>query len=46
MPATGKDGEERGYIVPIGGSEDKDTHPVILKRVLALAGGKDANIVI
>ncbi len=46
MPAAGKDGEERGYIVPIGGSEDKDTHPVILKRVLALAGGREANIVI
>ncbi|MES2903587.1 MAG: cyanophycinase [Pseudomonadota bacterium] len=46
MPAAGKDGEERGFIVPIGGSENKDAHPVILERVLALAGGRDANIVI
>jgi cyanophycinase len=46
MPAAGNDGEERGYIIPIGGSENKDTHPVILERVLALAGGRDANIVI
>lgn len=46
MPAAGKDGEERGYIIPIGGGEEKNTHPVILKRVLALAGGRDANIVI
>lgn len=46
MPAAGNDGEERGYIVPIGGSENKDTNPVILKRLLALAGGRKANIVI
>ncbi|MEA1071582.1 cyanophycinase [Sphingomonas sp. LY160] len=46
MPAAVHHGDERGYIIPIGGSEDKDAHPVILKRVLALAGGRDANIVI
>ena len=46
MPAAVHDGDERGYIIPIGGSENKDTHPVILKRVLALAGGSEANIVI
>ncbi len=46
MPAAVNDGDERGYIIPIGGSEDKNTHPVILKRVLALAGGREANIVI
>ena len=46
MPAAGNDGKERGYIVPIGGSEDKSAHAVILRRVLALAGGRKANIVI
>ncbi len=46
MPAAGNDGDDRGYIIPIGGSENKDTNPVILKRVLALAGGRNANIVI
>ena len=46
MPAAVNDGDERGYIIPIGGSENKDTHPVILQRVLELAGGQEANIVI
>lgn len=46
MPSAVKDGDERGFIIPIGGREDKDAHPVILQRILELAGGSDANIVI
>ena len=46
MPAAVIHGNERGYIIPIGGSEDKEAHPVILQRFVEIAGGKDANIVI
>ncbi|MGB5724509.1 MAG: cyanophycinase [Parasphingorhabdus sp.] len=45
-PAAVNHGDERGYIIPIGGGEDKNTHPVILQRFVELAGGRDANIVV
>jgi len=45
-PALVGYGDERGYIIPIGGGEDKEAHPVILQRFVELAGGKDANIVV
>jgi cyanophycinase len=40
------DGEERGWIVPIGGAEDKENSPQILRRFLELAGGSGADIAI
>ena len=40
------EGIARGYIIPIGGGEDKDANPVILSRFVALAGEADANIVV
>jgi cyanophycinase len=40
------DGGRRGWIVPIGGAEDKDNSPQILRRFLALAGGPTAEIVV
>lgn len=45
-PAPVSHGRTRGYIIPIGGGEDKDTHPVILQRFVELSGGKNANIVV
>lgn len=35
----------RGFIIPIGGREEKDTaHPLVLKRFIELSGGSDAVI--
>jgi cyanophycinase len=40
------EGHERGWIVPIGGAEEKENSPAILKRFVALAGGANADIVV
>lgn len=45
-PSKVADGETRGWIVPIGGAEDKEAHPDVLARFVALCGGKDARIVV
>src|SRR5690625_5052021 len=46
MPAKVKDGDERGWIVPIGGAEEKESDPEILKRFVELCGGEAAQIVV
>lgn len=46
MPSKPVNGEQRGWIIPIGGAEDKDTNPRILARFVELSGGADADIVI
>jgi|SRR5271166_837057 len=40
------EGNERGWIVPIGGAEDKENSPQILRRFVELAGGAAADIVV
>ncbi len=40
------DGAQRGWIVPIGGAENKDNSPQILRRFVGLAGGAAARIVV
>jgi cyanophycinase len=40
------EGKQRGWIVPIGGAEEKDNAPQILKRFVNLAGGDSADIVV
>ena len=45
-PSRVVEGEQRGWIVPIGGAEEKENDPRILKRFVELCGGKDANIVV
>lgn len=45
-PSPGTAGIKRGYIVPIGGAEDREEHPVILERFAALCGGEAASIVV
>jgi cyanophycinase len=40
------DGHQRGWIVPIGGAEDKESSPAILRRFVQLAGGANADIVV
>ncbi|MHC4954124.1 MAG: cyanophycinase [Planctomycetota bacterium] len=37
---------ERGFIIPIGGAEEKVRGPAILRRFVELCGGRDATIVI
>lgn len=45
-PSRIPDGEERGWIVPIGGAEDKENGAKILQRFLDLCGGAGADIVV
>jgi cyanophycinase len=40
------DGQQRGWIVPIGGAEEKDNAPQILKRFITISGGDSADIVV
>ena len=46
MPSKTPEGEQRGWIVPIGGAEDKDNGARILRRFLDLCGGKGAEIAV
>lgn len=43
-PAKVPAGEQRGWIIPIGGAEAKDSNPLILERFVQLCGGRDAKI--
>ena len=45
-PAKVDADKKRGYIVPIGGAEDKEGTTEILKRFMEVSGGKGARIVI
>lgn len=45
-PAQSKDGVSRGYIIPIGGAEEKDENPIILERFVDVCGGEEARIVV
>ena len=44
MPSPTVKGTQRGYVIPIGGAEDKLDNPKILQKFVDLAGGKDAVI--
>ena len=46
MPSKTPDGEERGWIIPIGGAEEKENDPRILRRFVSLCGGDQADIVV
>jgi len=45
-PSKGRSGEQRGWIIPIGGAEQKGNDGAILKRFVELCGGSDADIVV
>lgn len=45
-PSRVAQGGERGWIIPIGGAEDKESRRRILKRFVDLCGGRDADIAI
>ena len=46
MPSQIPEGGIRGWIIPIGGGEEKDDNPQILQRFVELCGGADADIVV
>lgn len=46
MPAKVPDSLRRGWIVPVGGAEDKDSNPVILERFIAVCGGAESRIAV
>ena len=43
-PADDISGTSRGYIIPIGGAEEKLNNPEILDRFVEICGGLDARI--
>jgi cyanophycinase len=46
MPSKIPPGDKRGWIVPIGGAENKENDRHILERFLQVSGGGDADIVV
>jgi cyanophycinase len=46
VPARWPKGKQRGWIIPIGGAEEKENSPQILRRFVQLAGGDGADIVV
>jgi cyanophycinase len=46
MPSMVPEGETRGWIVPIGGAENKENDRHILERFVRISGGSDADIVV
>lgn len=46
MPSPTTAGQPRGWIIPIGGAEERRNDPAILKRFVELAGGPQADIVV
>ncbi len=45
-PSPVQENQERGWIVPVGGAEDKLRAPTILNRFVDLSGGDEARIVV
>ena len=45
-PSKVAEGETRGWIVPIGGAENKENDQRILRRFVDVSGGKEADIVV
>jgi cyanophycinase len=46
MPSKIPDGATRGWIIPIGGAENKENDRRILERFVKVSGGSDADIVV
>src|SRR5258708_38262896 len=46
MPSKIPDGKTRGWIVPIGGAENKENDRHVLERFVRVSGGADADIVV
>jgi cyanophycinase len=46
MPSRVPDGQQRGWIIPIGGAENKENDRRILERFVRVSGGSHADIVV
>ena len=46
MPSRVPEGHTRGWIVPIGGAENKENDRPILERFVRVSGGEEADIVV
>ena len=46
MPSPTIEGTQRGYVIPIGGAEEKFDNPEILAKFVEISGGKDAVITV
>src|SRR6202161_3166513 len=46
MPSKIPEGETRGWLLPIGGAQNKENDRHILERFIRVSGGADANIVV
>jgi len=46
MPSIVPEGRTRGWIIPIGGAENKENDRHILERFVRISGGRDADIVV
>ena len=46
LPSPEPSPGSRGYVIPIGGAEDKISDRRILQRFVALAGGKSGHVVV
>ena len=46
MPARVEADKQRGWIVPVGGAEDKEGRAEILRKFVSLCGGADARIAV
>ena len=46
MPSRVPEGRARGWIIPIGGAENKENDPRILERFVGVSGGADADLVV
>ena len=45
-PSPHRDSQTRGYVIPIGGAEERTGSMKVLRRFVKLCGGRKANIVI
>jgi cyanophycinase len=45
-PSPGTDGVERGFVIPIGGAEEKLSNPTILQKFITLCGGEKSRIIV
>ena len=45
-PAKVEKNAERGFVIPIGGAEERQNNPVILQRFVEMCGGNEARIAI
>ena len=43
-PANNVSGNKRGFVIPIGGGEEKFKNPEILDRFIEICGGKESRI--